>query len=233
MLFLYLDESGDLGFDFVNTKPSRYFTITVLAVQGRQNHRTLLNAVRKTMARKLNRSHYKRRHVQELKGTGTILPIKQYFLQQVEGADCKIYAITIDKKQVVTALERFGERDRLYGHLAQQLVRRLPLDDVREQVLLYLDRSLSHKSRAILNKALRYDLSSRLSPNVIIDIQHVDSQAYPGIQSVDLFGWGIFRAYESDDSSWRQCFVSLIAAMNFSNYRNICKPSALLTLPLC
>ena len=35
MLFLYLDESGDLGFDFVNKKPSRYFVVTVLAVQDR------------------------------------------------------------------------------------------------------------------------------------------------------------------------------------------------------
>ena len=210
MLFLYLDESGDLGFDFVNTKPSRYFTITILAVRGRKSHRALLAAVRKTLVRKLNRRRSKRRRVQELKGTGTIFSIKQYCLRQAEGIGCKIYALTIDKRQVVTALERFGERDRLYGHLARQLVSRLPLDDVDEQVLLSLDRSLSHESRNTLNKALRYDLLSRLPPNVAVDIRHVDSRAHPGIQAVDLFRWGIFRAHENNDSNWRQCFAHLI-----------------------
>ncbi len=36
MLYLYLDESGDLGFNFVNRKPSRDFTATVLAVKGNE-----------------------------------------------------------------------------------------------------------------------------------------------------------------------------------------------------
>ncbi|MEK6700308.1 MAG: hypothetical protein AABZ10_14850 [Nitrospirota bacterium] len=35
MLYLYLDESGDLGFDFFAKKPSKYFTVTVLAVSGK------------------------------------------------------------------------------------------------------------------------------------------------------------------------------------------------------
>ena len=32
MLHLFLDESGDLGFDFVNKKPSKFFTITILVL---------------------------------------------------------------------------------------------------------------------------------------------------------------------------------------------------------
>ncbi len=34
MWYLYLDESGDLGFDFVNKKPSKFFTITILVIKG-------------------------------------------------------------------------------------------------------------------------------------------------------------------------------------------------------
>ncbi len=29
MLYLYLDESGDLGFDFVNKKPTKHFVISI------------------------------------------------------------------------------------------------------------------------------------------------------------------------------------------------------------
>ncbi len=53
MLYLYLDESGDLGFDFFTKKPSRFFTVTILTVRGVENNRALLKAVRKTARRKL------------------------------------------------------------------------------------------------------------------------------------------------------------------------------------
>jgi hypothetical protein len=43
-----LDESGDLGFDFVNKKPSKFFTITVLAVRD-DNQRKLAKAVKITL----------------------------------------------------------------------------------------------------------------------------------------------------------------------------------------
>lgn len=46
MLYLYLDESGDLGFDFVNKKPSEHFTVCVLAIKGAENDRALSKAVR-------------------------------------------------------------------------------------------------------------------------------------------------------------------------------------------
>ena len=53
MLYLYLDENGDLGFDFVNKKPSAFFTICVLAIKGRDNDRALANVVRAVAKRKL------------------------------------------------------------------------------------------------------------------------------------------------------------------------------------
>jgi hypothetical protein len=52
MLYLYLDESGDLGFDFVNKRPSAFFTICVLAIKGRENDRALVSAVRAVLRRK-------------------------------------------------------------------------------------------------------------------------------------------------------------------------------------
>ena len=60
MWFLYLDESGDLGFDFVNKKPSRFFAVTILALRGQENNKALAKAVQKTLSRKLNQ----RGHIQ-------------------------------------------------------------------------------------------------------------------------------------------------------------------------
>lgn len=33
MLYLYLDESGDLGFNLFAKKPSKYFAVTVMLMQ--------------------------------------------------------------------------------------------------------------------------------------------------------------------------------------------------------
>jgi len=53
MLYLYLDESGDLGFDFINKKPGHFFTICVLSVRGRDNDRALAKSVKEAVRRKL------------------------------------------------------------------------------------------------------------------------------------------------------------------------------------
>jgi hypothetical protein len=82
MWFLYLDESGDLGFDFVNKKPSRYFTVTILAVGSHSNNRAILKAVTKTLKRKLNKKRCKR-VVYELKGSETNFKVKEYFSNPV------------------------------------------------------------------------------------------------------------------------------------------------------
>ncbi|GBR73621.1 hypothetical protein NO1_0963, partial [Candidatus Termititenax aidoneus] len=54
MWYLYLDESGDLGFDFKRKTTSKYFTITILCFEGVANNRSFNHAVRKTLARKMN-----------------------------------------------------------------------------------------------------------------------------------------------------------------------------------
>ncbi len=78
MWFLYLDESGDLGFDFVNKKPSNHFTITILAVSTWSRNRAIIKAGDKTLKRKLNRRFFRTRVVQELKASETTLDVKKY-----------------------------------------------------------------------------------------------------------------------------------------------------------
>jgi len=79
MWYLYLDESGDLGFDFANKRPSNFFTVTILVVKGVENNRALIKAVKKTIERKLNPRKSRKRIVAELKGHVTTMAIKEYF----------------------------------------------------------------------------------------------------------------------------------------------------------
>lgn len=48
-LIIYLDESGDSGFDFDNTRPSRFFVIMVLLCMDTQTNRATMQAVSRTL----------------------------------------------------------------------------------------------------------------------------------------------------------------------------------------
>jgi len=92
MWYLYLDESGDLGFDFVNKKPSKFFTVTILALGSIEANRKLVKAVKVVLRRKLNPKGKRKRLVFELKGTGTTLEVKKYFYKQAKEIKfCDVY----------------------------------------------------------------------------------------------------------------------------------------------
>lgn len=46
-LMVYLDESGDLGFDFANKKSSRYFVIALLICLDHETNKTVIRSVKK------------------------------------------------------------------------------------------------------------------------------------------------------------------------------------------
>jgi hypothetical protein len=139
MLFLYLDESGDLGFDFVNKKPSKYFVVTILAVRGHEANRLLINGVKKTLKRKLNPKGKQKRIVSELKGTKTLFEIKNYFFRQVKGIDFDIYALVLNKRRVYENLIR--EKSRVYNFVARTVLDRIPLGNAALRVELTIDKS--------------------------------------------------------------------------------------------
>ncbi|MDA3927280.1 MAG: DUF3800 domain-containing protein [Kiritimatiellae bacterium] len=102
MWWLYLDESGDLGFDFVNKKPSEYFTICILATSQRSSNLAFKRAVKRTLKNKLNRKSNRTRVIEELKGSATRLEIKKYawrIFQKYERKDPAWYNIFSEKIQ--------------------------------------------------------------------------------------------------------------------------------------
>lgn len=81
-MFIFLDESGDLGFDFNKAGTSQTFTIALLVCE-RQTVRQIKNAVKRTLKNKVNTKRKKKVH--ELKGTSTSLAVKTYFLDKMPG----------------------------------------------------------------------------------------------------------------------------------------------------
>ena len=124
MWYLYLDESGDLGFDFVNKKPSKFFTVAVLAIKGIENNRKIQKAVKITLRRKLNPKSKRKRIVEELKGEATNLEIKKYFYKRIKDIKFAVYAMTLNKLRVYEELAQ--NKSQVYNFIARQVFDVMP-----------------------------------------------------------------------------------------------------------
>jgi len=209
MWYLYLDESGDLGFDFVNKKPSKFFTITILAISSQEANRKLIKMVKTVLKRKLNYSKDKKRQVPELKGTGTIISIKKYFFNKVKDIKFGIYSITLNKKMVYERLTK--NKPKVYNYVARRVLDQIPFEKNNgDRVELIIDKSMAKIEIIEFNKYIRSQLEGRLPINTPLEIYHRLSHNNSGIQAVDLFCWGIFQKYERKNCEWFDVFKGKI-----------------------
>lgn len=200
MWYLYLDESGDLGFDFVNKKPSKYFTVTILATSSYETNKRFSAAIRKTLARKLNRKKNKKRLVHELKATGTTLEIKKYAYTLIKAEKFGLYSITLNKKRVFEQLTK--NKERTYNWVARQVLDQIPFEKADGRVQLIIDKSKSKPEIQEFNQYIQAQLSGKIPPAVPLNIQHRESHETPGLQYADLFCWGFFQKYERHNTEW-------------------------------
>lgn len=205
MWYLYLDESGDLGFDFVNKKPSKFFTVTILALSSFDANRKMIKAVKKTLARKLNARNKRKRIVHELKGTDTIIDIKKYFFDQVNDIKFGIYSLTLNKRRLFDRLTK--DKERVYNYVARLVIDEIPFEKANGiRIELILDKCKGKPEIEEFNSYIRNQLKARIEPNTPLDIYHLESHNNFGLQACDLFCWGIFQKYERKNIEWYDIF---------------------------
>lgn len=195
MWYLYLDESGDLGFDFFGKRPSKFFTVAILAVKGKDNNRALIKAVKKTVKRKLRKGS-----PSELKGSHTSIEVKRYFYKLVQPIPFAVFALTLNKKRVYETLSR--KKDRVYNFIARKVLDHIPFEKASIRVELIIDKSKGSREIGEFNDYIVRQLEGRIDPKVPLDIFHHTSHENLGLQAIDLFSWGIFRKYEQEDLEW-------------------------------
>src|SRR5579864_6243897 len=96
-MFIFLDESGDLGFDFKSKSPTNIFAITLLACKNWFAVKDFQKSVSRTLKNKINHKANKKSIKHELKGSETTIATKKYFLQQIlNNFDWNIYSILLN-----------------------------------------------------------------------------------------------------------------------------------------
>jgi len=179
LLFLYLDESGNLGFDFFNKKPSKFFTIAILCLRGIANNKRLSKAVKITIKRKLNEK------MSELKGSKTDFKVKKYFILKVQKLEFEIYSYTLNKIRVYKELT--GKKDRVYNFIARLVLDKIDLKENKSRINLVIDRSKNKKEVEEFNNYIIAHLKSKVTPETPLDINHQLSHETPGLQAADMF----------------------------------------------
>lgn len=202
MWYLYLGESGDLGFDFVNKKPSKFFTVTILALKTKNNNRRLIKAVKTTLRRKF------KIRPEELKGSKCPIKIKQYFYKQTKNIKFSVYSITLNKIRVYKRLAK--DKERVYNYVARLVLDQILFNNANLRVEIIVDKSKTKKNIQEFNQYIIRQIKSKFDPKVPLDIYHYDSKEALGLQAVDMFCWGIFRKYERKDYEWYNIFKEKI-----------------------
>ena len=211
-LSIFLDESGDLGFDWQKNGTSKYFIVTVLVCSGLQTTQSVKRAINRTLKNKVNKKPEKRRIVQELKGTGTSLSIKQYFIKQMPEDGWQLYSVVLNKKEVFEHLKSKSGKRKLYNFMSKFLIEQILIPKTTKTINLVLDKCKNTEEIKDFNFYLQTQLESALPHlDVRLDISHESSQDNHGLQAVDLFCWGIARKYHHEDLEWYLLYKEKIA----------------------
>ena len=211
-MYIFLDESGDLGFDFNNKKPSKYFSITLLVCYNRGTFFSFKSAIKRTLLTKLNNSSTAKA-TSELKGTSTTLATKQFFYKQLAkypDQAWEIYTIVVDKVSLFKQIDGHFEPHRLYNSLSMEIMNRVDFSILDEHIQLIVDKCKGKHERSVFDYFLKTSLESKLPLNVSLNIFHELSHKNPGLQAVDLFCYGIMRKHALNDVSWYTEFADKI-----------------------
>ena len=187
-MYVYLDESGDLGFGQGGTK---YFTIAFVVMEDPIPFRRCVKSVKV--------KYHIPRDV-ELKGYTTRESIKADLLNRFAKLDIEIHAITVRKKNVYPKLQ--VDTNIFYNYMVGlSLVERVLQEPANSRVLISIDRRvISVTSGFKFNEYLRSKIwYERERRDINLEIQHLDSHEAYAIQGIDVICNSIFRKYSSNN----------------------------------
>ena len=187
-MYVYLDESGDLGF---GQGGSRYFTIAFVVVENQIPFRRCVKEVKIR--------HHIPRDV-ELKGNTTRKIIKEDLLSRFQKLDLEVHAITVNKKNVEPKLRE--DTNILYNYMVGlSLVERILGETANARVVINVERRIiAITSGFKFNEYLRYKIwYEGERRDIDLDIHHLDSHQAYAIQGIDVICNSIFKKYNSNN----------------------------------
>lgn len=207
MSFIFMDESGDLGFDFNKKGTTSYFLITFLFSKNKRPIEKCVKKIHSGLRRKYKKVGVLHAYIEEL-------VTKKRLLSLIAKKDCKVMTILLNKKRVYTKLQ--DEKPVLYNYVTNILLDRIftkKLLQSKSPIEVIASRKETSK---FLNQNFKAYLQSQLaeSHNVKVSISIKTPSEEKALQAVDFVSWAIFRKYEYKDDTYYNIIRSNIIEEN-------------------
>ena len=195
MSYIFIDESGDLG---TKKSSSKYFVMAGIRVDDYKKLDRLI-----TKKRRLSKNNIG--YVNEFKATNTPSHIKKSMLKRLNSVDYESFAIVFNKIYRYKVDYKYNN-NLLYDVLSSELAKLIFIDN---PTFIFLDKNKNkqHEINRFNNKFFNSLNNYKKYP---ININHVNSFSYKGIQVADLISWSIFQSFEYENTE----FVELIKNKN-------------------
>jgi hypothetical protein len=189
MRYIFLDESGELGF---KSTSSKYFVITLLSCDEGEVYQ--LRKIIKKIRQKIIKKKIKR--YPEIKGNNSTDKIREDVLKRFLGTNSEIFVIILEKSKVYEYLK--SKKDKLYNYISNLIINECSLDS--SYISLVVDKSKTNRSlREDFDNYIRKNITQK-NNNCHLKIKHENSQKEGCLQVLDFVSWAIFRNYEFKDS---------------------------------
>lgn len=209
MSYIFLDESGDLGFDWSKSKTSKYFIITALFTVKKTNLDKIVKRVFKSFSKKEIR-----RHKSVLHSYNELPKTRIKLLKMLATEDVSVITIYLNKKKVYTDLK--NERHVLYNYVANILLDRIftkKLIPITGKIELIASRRETNKFLNLnFKNYLEQQARQKHQLNLKVEIRQLHEDK--SLQIVDFVCWTIFRKYEHSDDSYIEIIKSKIVQEN-------------------
>jgi hypothetical protein len=197
MAYIFLDESGDLGFDFFKSKTSKYFVVTLMFVQNKDSVDSTVRKVFKTFTPKERKFHGGVLHAfRENPKTRIKL------LSMLSQKDISIVSLYLNKQKVYTKLHE--TKHALYNYVTNIVLDRIcvkKLIPANVPICLVASRRETNK---FLNENFKNYLRKQVKNKhkLQIEVEISAPQSDKCLQAVDMICWAIFRNREHGDDTY-------------------------------
>ena len=189
-MYIFLDESGDLGF---SKKSSKWFLFTIAIINNYRDLEKVTDKVWKKL-------HQKHKHISELHASQEKDGTRRNVLSLLANIDdLKIMTIILNKEKVYINLQQ--QKNYLYNYTANLLMDRLhKIGILGLEKVAYLIVDRKDTKRRLRDNFIQY-ITQSMQERIHIDfkINLRSSHDNKSLQRVDFLSWAIFRKYEHGD----------------------------------
>jgi len=192
--FIYLDESGDLGF---KKGSSKYFVISFIAMD------TKTNLILKRKIKKVKIRHKIRKDV-EIKANKSNHSLRVDVLKEICSLPIEIYSITTKKQGINKSLRK--DTNIFYNYMVNLILVPYIERSKISNLCLIADSRINKVSKGMrFGDYLKYKIFFENSLyKVKLDIKYLDSLTSYGLQAVDFIANSIFKSYEQTNDRYRK-----------------------------